>query len=172
MDDIVQHAAQILRTTPSRWQSLTQSVDASLLGLRPAPGEWSAAECLLHLVEAELQVFPVRLRRFLAGQDFEAFNPDEGSPPEGARLDPLALAVEFEQHRADSLRQLAGLGAPDLARTALHPELGRVTLDQMIHEWAAHDLMHTVQAERALMQPFIAGCGPWREYFRDHVVTK
>jgi hypothetical protein len=30
----------------------------------------------------------------------------------------------------------------------------------MIHEWAAHDLMHTIQGERALMQPFIADCGP------------
>jgi len=30
---------------------------------------------------------------------------------------------------------------------------------------SAHDLMHTVQAERAMMQPFIAGSGPWRPYF-------
>jgi len=72
--------------------------------------------------------------------------------------------------RAGSLRLLAGVGAADLRRTAAHPELGSVTLDQMVHEWAAHDLMHTVQAERALMQPFIDGCGPWREYFLDHVV--
>ena len=27
------------------------------------------------------------------------------------------------------------------------------------HTWAAHDLNHTMQAERALMQPFIAGSG-------------
>ena len=33
---------------------------------------------------------------------------------------------------------------------------------------AAHDLMHTVQAERALMQPFVAGSGKWRGYFADH----
>jgi hypothetical protein len=33
---------------------------------------------------------------------------------------------------------------------------------------AGHDLMHTVQAERALMQPFIAGCGPWQPYCADH----
>jgi hypothetical protein len=40
----------------------------------------------------------------------------------------------------------------------------------MIHQWAAHDLNHTVQAERALMQPFIAGPGPWRAAgnFADH----
>jgi hypothetical protein len=46
--------------------------------------------------------------------------------------------------------------------------LGTVTLAEFLHEWAAHDLNHTLQAERALMQPFIAGCGPWRGYFADH----
>ena len=35
----------------------------------------------------------------------------------------------------------------------------------MIHQWAGHDLMHTVQGERALLQPFIEGCGPWKRYF-------
>jgi hypothetical protein len=30
--------------------------------------------------------------------------------------------------------------------------------------------MHTVQAERALMQPFIQACGPWQSYFIDHQV--
>ena len=30
--------------------------------------------------------------------------------------------------------------------------------------------MHTVQAERALMQPFVAGSGKWRAYFADHDV--
>ena len=170
MDEIVQRATQVLQTTPARWWSLAQVLDADVLRLRPAPGEWSAVECLLHLAEAERKVFPVRLQRFLAGQDFEAFNPDEGSHLEVASLEPTALAAELEQLRSDSLRLLSGIGPADLQRTALHPELGRVTLNQMIHEWAAHDLMHTVQAERALMQPFIAGCGPWREYFLDHVV--
>ncbi len=31
--------------------------------------------------------------------------------------------------------------------------------------------MHTIQAERAMMQPFIAGCGPWRFYFLDHAIA-
>jgi hypothetical protein len=30
--------------------------------------------------------------------------------------------------------------------------------------------MHTVQGERALMQPFIAGCGAWQSYFTAHAV--
>jgi len=172
MDEIILLATQVLQTTPVRWLALSQTVDGSLMRRQPAPGEWSALECLLHLVEAEREVFPVRLQRFLHGRDFEAFNPDAGTRSALAALEPLALSAEFAQLRAGSLRLLAGVGAADLERTALHPELGRVTLDQMIHEWAAHDLMHTVQAERALMQPFIDGCGPWREYFLDHVVTQ
>jgi hypothetical protein len=40
----------------------------------------------------------------------------------------------------------------------------------MLHTWAAHDLNHTIQAERALMQPFMLGCGPWRSFFQDHEV--
>jgi len=59
----------------------------------------------------------------------------------------------------------------DLSRQARHQELGIVTMHELLHEWAGHDLMHTVQAERALMQPFIQGCGPWQSYFSDHFVA-
>jgi hypothetical protein len=32
--------------------------------------------------------------------------------------------------------------------------------------------MHTIQAEHALMQPFILGSGPWREFFAEHEVVQ
>ncbi len=44
------------------------------------------------------------------------------------------------------------------------------TLGQLLHEWAAYDLNHTIQAEKAVMQPFIQGSGPWRSYFQDHEI--
>jgi hypothetical protein len=70
--------------------------------------------------------------------------------------------------RAGSLALPEKVKPDALARRARHSELGMVTLGELLHEWAGHDLMHTVQAERALMQPFIRGCGPWRPYFADH----
>ena len=39
-------------------------------------------------------------------------------------------------------------------------------------DFSKHDLMHTVQAERAILQPFIIGSGPWRLYFQDHDVSQ
>jgi hypothetical protein len=171
MDDILRSAPAVLRTTPQRWIGLTQTLPAELLTAAPAPGEWSALQCLQHLVDTERWVFPQRVGHLLAGEDFPAFDPDaEGTTPDAAQS-PEALVEEFAHLRADSLRALAELTAGDLNRRARHSELGMVTLSEMLHEWAAHDLMHTVQAERALMQPFIRGCGPWQPYFRDHVAA-
>ena len=57
-------------------------------------------------------------------------------------------------------------------RRVRHQELGPVTLREMLSEWAAHDLNHTVQAERALIQPFLLECGPWIAYFKDHLIKE
>ncbi len=141
-----------------------------LLSLPPAPGEWSALECLQHLIDTE-PVFLYRVGAFLDGRDFPAFDPDtQGTKPDVGRA-PADLAAEYARLRAASLEALARLIADDLGRQALHQELGRVTLSEMVHEWAAHDLMHTVQAEWALMQPFIQGSGSWMTYFSDHKVA-
>jgi hypothetical protein len=116
-------------------------------------------------------VFQFRIGAFLAGQDFPDFDPDT----QGTKLDPSGapadLGDEFARQRLASLEALSRLTSDDLGRRAVHQELGPVSLSELIHEWAAHDLMHTVQAERALMQPFIQDCGPWKKYFSDHAVV-
>ena len=71
--------------------------------------------------------------------------------------------------RAENLKLIDTITPADLDKTARHAELGTVSLGNLLHEWGGHDLMHLVQAERALMQPFIAGCGAWQSYFTDHV---
>lgn len=169
MDTILQSVRTILQITPARWLNLTESVAADLLVQPPAPGEWSAMDCLQHLVDAERWVFPARVRFLLAGQDFPAFDPDSQGIKPTVDQSPAGLAVEFARLRADSLQALDAVTLTDLSRQARHQELGMVSLSELLHEWAAHDLMHTVQAERALMQPFIQGCGPWQPYFQDHV---
>lgn len=167
---ILDWVTPVLETTPVRWQQMAQKFPADLLSLPPAPNEWSAAACLQHLLDTERWVFPKRVEYFLAGQDFPAFHPEEEGTKPGGETDGKALANEFRNLRRASLQILARVKPEDLSRQARHQELGLVTLAEMLNEWAGHDLMHTVQAERALMQPFIRGCGPWKVYFRDHAV--
>jgi hypothetical protein len=169
MDHTLTWIKSVLAVTPETWRRLARELPPELLNLPPAPGQWSAVECLQHLIDTE-RVFHFRLGCLLAGKDFPAFDPDkQGKAPDRSRS-AAELADEFARLRAESFKALAAVGPGDFGRTVRHQELGPVTLREMVHEWAAHDLNHTVQAERALMQPFIAGCGPWQQYFADHRV--
>jgi hypothetical protein len=160
----------VLSTTPERWQRLVSTLSIDLLTRPPAAGEWSALNCLQHLLDAERLLFPVRLHTFLAGQNLEDFDPTQQHPGPDTPT-PEQLAAAFAHARQASLVLLRQVKDDDLERTAQHPKFGTVTLAEMLHTWAAHDLNHTVQAERALIQPFMLGCGPWRSFFRDHEIA-
>jgi hypothetical protein len=167
MEPMLPAVRAVLQTTPARWLSLTEAASEELLRMPPAPGEWSAVECLRHLRDAERDVFAIRLRAFLAGEDLAPYDPAVHGRP-GAGETASELAQEFGRLREENLTTLAGLSEDDLTRTVNHGEYGPVLLGEQIHYWAAHDLMHTIQGERALMQPFIVRGGPWRGQAADH----
>lgn len=145
--------------------------DRELLGRAPAPGEWSALQCIGHARDTEATVFAARVRAIVTGQSvFASYDPDVESTPIDAGTDPTEIAERHAVLRAESLALLGTLVPGDLERTSRHAELGIVTLGELLNEWAAHDLMHVVQAERAVMQAFIPGSGPWRPFFVDHDV--
>jgi hypothetical protein len=57
---------------------------------------------------------------------------------------PQEMAAQFTHRRKFSLVSLGAIIPEDLKLRARHAELGMVSLDEMVHEWAAHDLNHTV----------------------------
>ena len=169
--DLVSRTIAILRLDGARWHALATSLDQELLLRPPAPAEWPALACLGHAVDTEAAVFAARVRVILAGQpSFAAFDPDTESTPITSDTNPADMANRHADLRAESLALLGTITEADLDRTARHAELGPVTLRELLNEWAAHDLMHVVQAERAVMQAFIPGSGPWRPSFADHDV--
>jgi DinB family protein len=170
MTDVLVMVKAALSTTATRWLNLTEVVPIELLNRQPAAGEWSATECLIHLLDTEQHIFPVRVQAFLTGQAISAFDPDTQGTKDSTSS-PVKLAAEFASLRQASLTVLERLIPQDFNRTSEHSELGIVTLGQLLHEWAAHDLNHTIQAEKAIMQLFIQGSGPWRSYFQDHEIA-
>ncbi|HEU4325010.1 MAG TPA: DinB family protein [Roseiflexaceae bacterium] len=159
----------VLETTPERWMALAARVPGDLMERRPAPQEWSPVECLLHMLDVEV-LYGQRVEALLEGRDIPAFDPHAGGTQNVAGLSPVELAVVFSDLRQVTMELLGRLTTADLARQATHAELGPVLLEQLLYTWAAHDLNHTVQAERALIQPFIAGSGPWNRFFTAHAL--
>jgi hypothetical protein len=171
MSDLVGDLMDILRIDGERWRALATGLDRELLARVPAPGEWSALQCLGHAADTEAAVFAARVRAIKEGRaELVSYDPDVESTPITSDTDPRALAERHAALRRESLALLATVTQEDLDRTSRHQELGQVSLRELLNEWASHDLMHIVQAERAVMQPFIPGSGPWRHYFVDHDV--
>ncbi len=169
MNNVLPTMQAVLTTTPERWSRLAELLPVDLLQRTPAPGEWSAVECLQHMIDTE-RVFQTRLECFLKGEDFPDFNPGAQDTQGGELPMPAAMTAEFAELRAQSLQALAAVREADFERSVRHSRLGPVTLRELLHEWAAHDFSHTVQAEEAIMQPLIEGCGPWQQFFTAHVV--
>jgi uncharacterized damage-inducible protein DinB len=169
MEDILNVTQNILQTTPLRWTALMTSFPVETLNRQPAPGEWSAVECLYHMIDAE-KLFGVRLPAFLAGQDLPG-SPHDPREPQNDAAALAALAARFAGLRAANLAALAQISAADLSRQVRHAKLGPVTLLEMLNETVAHDLCHLMQAEKALFQPFVAEAGPWKVFFSDLIVA-
>jgi hypothetical protein len=74
----------------------------------------------------------------------------------------------FARRRTESLARIRALSlsAADLERRGLHPELGSVTLGQLLATWVVHDLAHLAQIARVLAKARADEIGPWRAYFR------
>jgi hypothetical protein len=136
LNTLVDHVQSVLSITPKRWQRLVSTLPIDLLTRPPATGEWSALRCLQHLLDAEQLVFPVRVRAFLAGRNFVDFDPNQQHAG-SADQSPEQLVTAFVRCRRESLDLLVQVKDDDLGRTVQHPQLGTVTLAQMLHTWAA-----------------------------------
>lgn len=152
-------------------------LDAWLRGLPDAwarqhegPDTWSPFDVVGHLIHGEDTDWIPRLERILAHGEERPFEPfDRFAMLTRSRGKTLGqLLDEFATKRAQSLATLAakGLGPADLARKGRHPELGQVTLGQLLATWVAHDQGHIAQIARVLAKGYRDEVGPWRAYLR------
>lgn len=121
-------------------------------GWRPGPGEWSANECVGHLIEAERRGFAGRIRQILAADrpdippDLEAWDPPTVAEARGDQLrDGSELVAEFVALRRDGTALVWSLSPDDLTRVGVHPAIGPLRVDELLGEWVHHDRNHIRQ---------------------------
>jgi hypothetical protein len=120
-------------------------------GWRPKAGEWSANECVGHLIEAERRGFSGRIRQILDAPVDAPAALITWDPPAvaEARRDHerpgSALATEFAALRADSVALVRALTADDLDRFGIHPHVGTLHVHELLGEWVHHDRNHIRQ---------------------------
>ena len=161
MDDALP-CLDLLEATPAILRGLMSEISDEDARWKPAADRFSIAEVLSHLSHSEGHCYRDRLDRFLAGEMPE-FEPDDAQMHlEVYRsADPEEDFRHFEDQRETNLELLRGLPAEAGNRKALHRAAGEITLANMLHEWALHDLGHIRQiAELVRARKYLAGAGP------------
>lgn len=109
-----------------------------------AGGSWGAVEHIAHLKDFD-DVSLERIDQILQEDDpeLELFDTDVRS----IELDyhaqnPFGTAQAFRVARSKLVRRLAGLQPADWSRTANHPEVGRISLQQLVQQIDEHDAHH------------------------------
>jgi len=115
----------------------------------PAPGEWSPADVVGHLVDAEL-AFSFRWRQTLTADEPALPGYDEKRWAELPKPPLDELVATFRALRTYDLPLLRHMSAEQLQRVGVHSEQGPETLDVMIRKLAGHDLAHLDQLTRAV----------------------
>jgi hypothetical protein len=168
MQHNLQHTISLLARTPATLDAL----------LRELPQEWTmrneggntfhAFDVLGHLIHGERTDWMPRAKRILEFGESRAFDRfDRRAQERDSQSKSLPeLLDEFARLRAANLAELRALKLTDqdLNRRGLHPELGTVTLSQLLATWAAHDLTHLHQLSRIMAHQYRDAVGPWTAY--------
>lgn len=164
----LQDAERILKSTPRVFTALFQGLPEEWLRQKDSPNAFSAIEVLGHLIYGEQTDWIPRAKIILECGESRPFDPFDrrGFEPliEGKSIgDLLNMFAELRAHNLDALESMQ-LGPSELDLTGTHPELGCVTLRNLLATWAVHDLGHTSQVARTMASPYRSEVGPWRAY--------
>lgn len=168
MEFNLSHSIAILRRTPGVLESLLGGLPADWLAGAEGPDTWTPAQVVSHLVGGERTDWMVRARIILAQGPERRFDPfDRTGEIHATATVPLAETLAtFATLRAQNLRELEAwrLTPAQLRLTGEHPELGTVTLKELVSTWVVHDLGHLAQIGRVLARQYEGEVGPWRAY--------
>jgi hypothetical protein len=159
---------EVLERTPQTLRSLLEGLsDPWVLG-NEGPETFSPFDVVGHLIHGEETDWIPRARIILELGESRPFTPfDRFAFYEKSRGRSLAtLLATFERLRKQNLEVLKGLDlTPEqLDRKGTHPELGPVTLRQLLATWVAHDLGHLGQIVRVMARQYGSEVGRWREF--------
>jgi hypothetical protein len=166
----LEEAVAILARTPGTLDAMLRGLGDGWIAANEGENTWSPLDVVGHLIHGERTDWMPRARIILEHGESRAFDKFDRfaqfAASEGPTLD--RLLDEFAELRQDNLRALAGMGltGTDLDRRGQHPELGVVTLRQLLATWVAHDLDHVVQISRVLARQYSNEVGPWTAYLR------
>jgi DinB superfamily len=160
----IQAAVSMLEKMPGLLELLLRDVPGEMLQWKPGLERWSIAEVLGHMAVIE-QLYEQRTRRIVLDESpaLPAYAaPDEAELQQKTARQHLERFVGLRRAFAFYLHSIPSGAA---SRTGRHHVMGVITLSQMLHELANHDLGHLRQiAELYRAYAFYPHAGPFQKF--------
>ncbi len=168
MDFSLEAGTAVLTRTPATLSSMLRGLPSPWTSANEGPKTWSPEGVLGHLIHGEETDWIPRATIILTKGEAQAFVPFDRFAQEqrfvGWSLE--RLLDRFTELRSQGLETLRGwrLTREQLALKGTHPELGQVTLSQLLATWVVHDLGHIGQIARVMAKQYTGAVGPWKAY--------
>ncbi len=164
----LEETVAVLTRTPPTLDALLRGLPNLWVRNNEGKDTWSAFDIVGHLIVGERTDWIPRVRILLDNGESRAFDPFDrfAQFKETAGKSLEQLLDEFARLRSENLVALRALNLKpeDFARRGKHPELGAVTLSQLLATWVTHDLTHLHQISRVMAHQYRDAVGPWSMY--------
>lgn len=161
---------EIIERTPAVLSAMLLGLSEEWVNGNEGENTWTAKEVVAHLIVCENTNWIPRARIMLSNNANKTLERiDMTVQFEIAENNSLeTLLNEFTTLRESSIAELKGfnLQNADYIKSAFHPQIFEVNLQQLIATWVTHDLSHITQVSRVLAKQYRNEVGPFKEYLK------
>ena len=163
----IEQAVEILSQTPATVKSLLGNLSENWT-MQKDSESWTPFDIVGHFIHGEETDWIPRAEIILERGENPTFEPfDRFAQFENSKGKTLDELLErFSELRKKNLDKLKSWNLSDeqLALKGIHPELGDVTLEELLATWVVHDLNHIRQIATVLARKYSENVGAWKEY--------
>jgi hypothetical protein len=151
---LIPSAIAVLASTPAVMRAMLEPLPDALIGA-PGEGGWSARDVVAHLSSRQQIAISGRINAVLEQQGSTM----PGVPESLMDVAPYRsrafaeLLSEFEVARAECVEVVRRVTPEQLAWRGVHTGVGELSIADVIHHVAYHDLVHISQAAQLAMMP-------------------
>ena len=164
----LESAIIVLESTPKVLDAWLRGLGEEWVHANEGPDTFSPFDVVGHLIQGEKEDWISRARMILTSDELPVFEPFDRfaqlEADRGRAMD--ELLEEFSHLRRQNLETLRTfqLDHEHLELVGIHPELGEVTLRELLSTWVVHDLGHIAQIARVMAKRYGPMTGPWAQY--------
>ena len=168
MEFKLEEGIEVLRQTPSAINGLLRPLSSAWIEPNEGLNTWSPFDVVGHLIHGEETDWIPRARIIINDGENRPFEPfDRVAMFEKSKGKSLVELLDtFSNLRSSNIQELEQMNLTPLMleKRGTHPELGPVTLAQLLASWVVHDLGHIAQIVRVMARQYRAEVGPWSAY--------